>query len=1046
MIAVCAVGREGYNYIYVQRVNSAGVPQWSTDGAELCSSHYGGTSDPVIVADVAGGAIVAWFDIRDPDAHAIYAQRVDADGNALWTNGGVRLCDQAQFWDGYPVMVADGAGGAIVAWADRRLGGNDIFAQRVDANGNALWTYNGVEVGSYYPGWQESPVVGSDGSQGAIICWMDGRNLGYSVLYAQRLDAFGAKLWGGSGTPVCAIAPGHQQSPEMSRFSGGDVCIAWEDRRSGGGDIYAQRMDLGGNRLWGDGGVAVCASSGDQGSPDIVGDLAQGAVITWRDFRSDVSGDIYAQRVRSDGVPLWTPDGVALCGAAGRQYRPAIAPDVGGGGIVTWEDERAGNRETRVYAQSVNPAGVPRWSADGVPICPAPTFGQNQPAIVRDGNQGGAFIVWYESRSVYAESYGQRVDSLGVALWPGDGVGLYLDPGVQRQAQSIADGSGNTIVVWAEKQLGDYDIYARKFDAAGFAQWPKVPVCTVPGLQAVPGLVSDGAGGAIVSWTDARRMPDARIYAQRLDAAGARLWPDTGVVVCAASGMQIFSQMVSDGQGGAIVCWSDGRGTDMDIYAQRVDATGATQWAADGIPVCSAPGEQPESWNRSFSLVPDGAGGAFVAWSDGRWGTDNDVYVQHLTPAGVDPAWPLDGGAVCNAAGDQLDVTATADGAGGVVIVWQDGRGPSSTQLYAQRVDPFGWARWLPDGTPVETSVGGGGWLPRVISDGTGGAIVSWTSGGDIYAQRLSGAGGTRRWPDGGVIVCNAGGAQSLPAMVPDGAGGAIVVWHDWRAGGALASLDLYAQRLNSSGSLLWGANGAVLCSAPEEQLYPACTADGAGGVIAFWEDRRDHVADYLHGQRLNAAGAPQWPDLPVTAVVDLLVSTLVEPDLVRVSWELDARSGVVASVYRRGEGEDWSVVATAIVDASRAIRHEDRAVTPGSRYGYRLGIREAGAERFVGEVWVEVPARAVLSLAGARPNPVRRDFTVSLSLPSAAPATLDVLDVGGRVRVSRSLTGLGAGSHTLRLDEAGSLAPGVYFIRLLQQGRSVVTKACVVH
>jgi len=40
--------------------------------------------------------------------------------------------------------------------------------------------------------------------------------------------------------------------------------------------------------------------------------------------------------------------------------------------------------------------------------------------------------------------------------------------------------------------------------------------------------VSDGAGGAIITWTDHRLGASSDIYAQRVDAAGVRKWIVSG--------------------------------------------------------------------------------------------------------------------------------------------------------------------------------------------------------------------------------------------------------------------------------------------------------------------------------------------------------------------------------------------------------------------------------------------------------------------------------------------------------------------------------------
>ena len=44
-------------------------------------------------------------------------------------------------------------------------------------------------------------------------------------------------------------------------------------------------------------------------------------------------------------------------------------------------------------------------------------------------------------------------------------------------------------------------------------------------------------------------------------------------------------------------------------------------------------------------------------------------------------------------------------------------------------------------------------------------------------------------------------------------------------------------------------------------------------------------------------------------------------------------------------------------------ITYDDRAVVPGGRYGYRIGIPGRSGEQFFGETWVTVPTATALSL-----------------------------------------------------------------------------------
>jgi hypothetical protein len=53
-------------------------------------------------------------------------------------------------------------------------------------------------------------------------------------------------------------------------------------------------------------------------------------------------------------------------------------------------------------------------------------------------------------------------------------------------------------------------------------------------------------------------------------------------------------------------------------------------------------------------------------------------------------------------------------------------------------------------------------------------------------------------------------------------------------------------------------------------------------------------------------------------------------------------------------------------------------------------------------------------------------------------------VDVNGRRVLMQRLAGLGPGSHVVSLARGGSPAPGIYWLRLTQSGRSLIRKACV--
>ena len=122
-----------------------------------------------------------------------------------------------------------------------------------------------------------------------------------------------------------------------------------------------------------------------------------------------------------------------------------------------------------------------------------------------------------------------------------------------------------------------------------------------------------------------------------------------------------------------------------------------------------------------------------------------------------------------------------------------------------------------------------------------------------------------------------------------------------------------------------------------------------------------------------------------------------------------------------------------------------DRHVTAGTRYGYRLGIVEAGREAFYGETWLTIPLKAEFSLRGLQPNPAGASVSVAFSLPDDQPARLELFDVRGRRVFEREVGPLGPGTHVVRLEEGQRLPAGLYLMRLTHGGRALTVRGVIV-
>jgi hypothetical protein len=447
--------------------------------------------------------------------------------------------------------------------------------------------------------------------------------------------------WQPDGVPI-ATSTNYQTTQTMASDGAGGAIVTWHEYRSATGyDIYAQRISASGDLLWTPGGVGISTAARDQASPTIVSDGVGGAIVTWYDDRSCCfSSDIYAQRIDAAGEPLWTLDGVEICTAARAQIAPQIVSDEAGGAIIAWEDGRVSGLNRDVFAQRINAAGAVLWTADGVALCTAAN-NQYLPRIVSDG-AGGAIVTWTDFRiGGVSDIFAQRVDASGAVAWTANGVGLSGPASSEYSPVIVADGAGGAIVTWQDFRSGVADIYAQRINASGTPQWtPNGVVISADGWETNGQIVLDGASGAIVTWhllVSSEEFPnsDYDLYAQRVDASGAVQWTPDGMAISTAVGNQFASTMIPDGTGGAIIAWEDslvGDDSSYDIRGQRVNASGAVQWAPGGVAVCTAANEQ-----RRPAILSDDDSGAIVAWEDFRNGSNMDIFALQVNPDGTIP-------------------------------------------------------------------------------------------------------------------------------------------------------------------------------------------------------------------------------------------------------------------------------------------------------------------------------------------------------------------------------------------------------------------------
>ena len=462
---------------------------------------------------------------------------------------------------------------------------------------------------------------------------------------------------------------------------------------------------------WLDNGTSICTETSLQDGSDICSDGFGGAIIAWSDNRSGVMNrNIYAQRIDSTGSVLWVTNGVPICEATDNQISVKIISDGEGGAILVWEDRRKGGVDLDLYAQRINSTGDKLWAPSGIPICTAQEI-QEGPAIISDGAKG-VIVAWADWRSFFVDIYAQRINSSGATLWKDNGTAICTAPSTQGINEIISDGASGAIISWSDARSGflENDIYAQRINSTGATLWEDngTAICKEKSLQDQTRITYDGEQGAIIIWVDNRSKNDlGDIYAQRVNSTGATLWEDNGTAICTTLSFKPFLGIISDEAGGAILTWDTWEGGNFkDIFAQRINSTGGTLWENNGTAICSD--ENPQ---KTPHIAKDGVGGAVITWTDMRTDSFGDVYAQRINSNGT-TLWDDNGTLICNALesgtgnnAEQESRRILTDGVEGAIILWQDKRNDTllteNIDIYAQRLSFL-----LP---PVVNGGGGGG-------------------------------------------------------------------------------------------------------------------------------------------------------------------------------------------------------------------------------------------------------------------------------------------------------------------------------------------------
>jgi len=423
-------------------------------------------------------------------------------------------------------------------------------------------------------GEQAIPKIATCPNGDTYIGYFSNESGNYDVRL-QRLDSQGNELWTNGGILISSNESMTWLTDwDMTADINNHCVMTWQDIRNGNNNAYAYRISPDGTFVWGPNGIALSNNSEFNASPKVTCTAAGNSVFAW------VSGDvIIMQKINAAGAKQWGDNGITLSSSVSLNW-PQLMP-VGTDDIVMkyFEDSGPPNAPTRhVFAQRYDPNGAPVWASPAV-ISDAggiSAWTQIFP-FINDGSDG-FYIAWHDDRdnNQLASVWVQHISSSGAVLFATNGVEATTQAGMNHYYPYLAlpAGSGDVYVFWNEMNglQSQKGIFGQKFSSTGTKQWGNTGMVFIPvsANQVLPLGAGGSATDMIVLYDESLTASASALKAMRIAPDGSFVWSGNSVFVSSVSSSKVHT-VINDFQNNQwIISWEDNRNSASDIYAQNL--------------------------------------------------------------------------------------------------------------------------------------------------------------------------------------------------------------------------------------------------------------------------------------------------------------------------------------------------------------------------------------------------------------------------------------------------------------------------------------------
>ncbi|HCY74296.1 MAG TPA: hypothetical protein DHV28_00110 [Ignavibacteriales bacterium] len=392
--------------IYFIHFNKNGEVSFRSDGKTV-STRSGAKEDPIVVIDPSGNSIVLWKGYDKKRIPELYIQKLSKNGLRLWQNEGIQLTDNKIEKTDYSLRT-DKRGFAFTSYITKSSSSSNKYFVRYQVLTSSGKLLSDSLKGVLYKSnstLSESEIV-PDNKGGSFIFWLENQNQKI-LLRGQYIDSTGSKKWGSKPLTISKV------NSNVISYSVGKLgsriyaAITYQGAHK---IIYQHLISDSGKLLWGNDGKLVTNQKGSQINPQFAF-VDSSVVVSWTNEFEKIK-DVFIQRFDVNGNRLWGNNGRRIINIKGNQFGQRIVFDQKNGVVLAWIDRRENNPDANLYIQKVDLNGKFVWDSAGVMISSSQNMQKSYLNLIPDG-EGGAIAVFKGSSDKRNDIYGQKIFSTG---------------------------------------------------------------------------------------------------------------------------------------------------------------------------------------------------------------------------------------------------------------------------------------------------------------------------------------------------------------------------------------------------------------------------------------------------------------------------------------------------------------------------------------------------------------------------------------------------------------------------------------------------------